>query len=58
MGASAPPVAPDLLGITLWTTFAAGSPIAGLCYGVISALLARGEPERQEAIVSTSEFRT
>ncbi|GAB3089450.1 hypothetical protein [Nocardioides zeae] len=51
-------MAPDLLGITLWTTFAAGSPIAGLCYGVISALLARGEPERQEAIVSTSEFRT
>lgn len=50
--------APEVVGITRWTTFAAGAPIVALCYGLISARLARGERERQEAIVSNSEFRT
>ena len=57
LGIGALQMVPDLLGITLWTTFAAGIPVVSLCSGVISALLARGERERQEAIVSNSEFR-
>lgn len=50
--------APQLLGITYWTTLAAGAPITGLAYALVSGYLARGERERQEAIVSNSEFRT
>ncbi|MDQ1103460.1 hypothetical protein [Nocardioides zeae] len=57
-GIAALQAAPDVLGISRWTTLAAGGPIVALCYGLIAARLARGERERQEAIVSNSEFRT
>ncbi|WP_309631462.1 hypothetical protein [Nocardioides zeae] len=46
------------LDLTPWTMLAVGAPVLGLAYAVGMRMITRGERERQEAIVSNSEFRT
>jgi drug/metabolite transporter (DMT)-like permease len=49
--------AAEELHVTRWASIAVGAPAFALLYGFGVRLIARGERERQEAIVSNSAFR-